>query len=96
MLLIADDMDYEHFGFAGHPLVSTPNLDLLAQQGVLFTHGFVPMSRCRPSQAALLTGRWPHQNGIYFNFGDTNIDPADALPNHLARAGYADPVLVAA
>lgn len=89
VLLIADDMDYEHFGFAGHSLAVTPNLDQLAEQGVVFTHGFVPMSRCRPAQAALLTGRWPHQNGIYFNVGAEHIDPADALPNHLARAGYA-------
>lgn len=89
VLLIADDMDYEHFGFAGHPLAVTPNLDALAEQGVVFTHGFAPVSRCRPAQAALLTGRWPHQNGIYFNVGEKHIDPTDALPNHLARAGYA-------
>src|SRR5262245_41396525 len=89
VLLVADDMDYEHFGFAGHPLDPTPTIDKLASQGVVFTHGFVPMSRCRPAQAALLTGLWPHQNGVYFNVGADHIDPEDALPNHLARAGYA-------
>jgi arylsulfatase A-like enzyme len=89
VLLIADDMDYEQCGFDGHPLDPTPNLDRLASAGVVFTHGFVPMSRCRPSHAALLTGRWPHQNGMYFNFGDTLVDPAGALPGLLARAGYA-------
>lgn len=89
VLLVADDMDYEHFGFAGHALVQTPTLDALAAQGVLFTHGFVPMSRCRPSQAALLTGLWPHQNGVYFNVGADHIDPDTSLALLLARAGYA-------
>lgn len=89
VLLVADDMDYEHFGFAGHPLVETPTLDALAEQGVLFTHGFVPMSRCRPAQAALLTGLWPHQNGVYFNVGADHIDPETSLAKLLQRAGYA-------
>jgi len=89
VLLIADDMDHEHLGFAGHPLAPTPNLDALAARGIVFSHGFVPTPRCRPSQAALLTGLWPHQNGVYFNVGSEHIAPEDALPNHLKSAGYA-------
>src|SRR5262245_30661749 len=86
VVLVADDMDYEHFE---HPLAPMPTLAELARQGVLFTHGFVPMSRCRPSQASLLSGLWPHQNGVYFNVGADHIDPATALPNLLKDAGYA-------
>lgn len=89
VLLVADDMDYTHFGFTGHPRRPTPTLDALAAQGVCFTHGFVPMSRCRPSQASLLTGLWPHQNGVYFNVGVDHIDPALSLARLLQRAGYA-------
>jgi len=86
VVLVADDLDYEHFA---HPLAPVPTLARLAAQGVLFTHGFVPMSRCRPAQASLLSGLWPHQNGVYFNVGADHIDPATALPNLLERAGYA-------
>ena len=86
VVLVADDMDYEHFE---HPLAPMPTLAKLADQGVLFTHGFVPMSRCRPSQASLLSGLWPHQNGVYFNVGADHIDPDIALPNLLKHAGYA-------
>jgi uncharacterized sulfatase len=89
VVLVADDMDFEHFGFAGHPLAQTPTIDALAKAGTLFTHGFVPMSRCRPSQAALLSGLWPHQSGVYFNVGADHVDPEIALPNLLKRAGYA-------
>lgn len=89
VLLVADDMDYEHFGFAGHPLDPTPTIDALAAAGVTFTHGFVPMSRCRPAQAAVLSGLHPHQNGVYFNVGADHIDPATSLANHLKEVGYA-------
>ncbi|HEX6881836.1 MAG TPA: sulfatase-like hydrolase/transferase [Planctomycetota bacterium] len=88
VVLVADDMDHEHFGCLGYPAARTPTLDALAEEGVLFTHGFVPMSRCRPAQAALLSGLWPHQNGVYFNVGADHIDPETALPVLLARAGY--------
>jgi arylsulfatase A-like enzyme len=89
VLLVADDMDYEHLGLAGHPLDPTPTIDALAATGVTFSHGFVPMSRCRPAQAAVLSGLHPHQNGVYFNVGADHIDPATSLAQHLKDAGYA-------
>jgi len=89
VLLVADDMDFDHFGFVGHPLAQTPSIDRLAEGGVVFSHGFVPMSRCRPAQASLLSGRWPHQNGVYFNVGADHIDPVTSLANQLSDAGYA-------
>jgi len=89
VLLIADDMDWEHFGFLGHVPDPTPTLDRLAAAGAVFTHGFVPVSRCRPSQATLLTGLWPQQHGMYFNTGPGHIDPRNALPGLLREAGYA-------
>ncbi len=89
VVLVADDMDYEHLGFLGHPLARTPTLDGLARQGAVFPQGIVPMSRCRPSQAALLSGLWPHQNGVYFNVGADHIDPETSLVRRLREAGYA-------
>jgi len=88
VILVSDDQDYEHFGFMGHPLAHTPEIDALADEGVVFTHAFVPMSRCRPAQAALLSGQWPHQNGVYFNVGPDRIDPTTCIANVLSEAGY--------
>jgi len=95
--IISDDQDYEHLGFMGHPQVRTPNLDRLAGAGTVFTHGYLPAPVCRPTLAALLSGREPHQSGIYTNYlqtteigGDTtHIDPADSLALRLREAGYA-------
>ena len=88
VILVSDDQDYEHFSFAGHPLARTPTIDALAASGQRFDHLFVPMSRCRPAQAALLSGEWPHQSGVYFNYGADHIDPETCLANRLDRAGY--------
>lgn len=89
VFIISDDHDYEHLGFMGNRTVKTPNLDRLARTGVVFPHAHLPMSRCHPTLASFLSGRWPHQTGIYYNFGTRRLDPTNSLPNSLKRAGYA-------
>jgi len=89
ILMISDDQDYEHFGFAGHPIARTPTIDRLAREGTLFPIAHVPMSRCHPTLASLLSGRYPHQSGIYYNYGERPLDVPDSLPRLLSDAGYA-------
>ena len=47
----------------GHA-VPTPNLQELAEQGVLFRQAFSMAPTCSPSRAALLTGQCPHSAGM--------------------------------
>ena len=68
VLLISDDDDYEHFGFMGSEIAHTPTLDRLATAGTLFTTAHCPAPLCRPSLASILSGRLPHQHGIYANY----------------------------
>ena len=101
VLIISDDQDNEHLGFMGNPVVRTPNWDRLAEQGTVFTTCHLTASRCRPSLASLLSGRLPHQSGIYANYhkertggnndidGEKMLDPKNSLPRLLAKAGYA-------
>jgi uncharacterized sulfatase len=89
VLVVADDMDYEHLGFLGSSVAKTPTLDELAKTGVVFPVAHVPMSRCRPSLATLLSGRWPQQNGICDNVAPHTLARRDSLPNLLKAAGYA-------
>ena len=44
--------------------VSSPNMQRLAEQGVLFRRSFCCNPTCSPSRAALLTGSYPHSNGM--------------------------------
>ncbi len=89
VLIISDDHDYEHLGFMGNTYVHTPTLDRLARSGTVFTTAHLPMSRCHPTLASFLSGRWPHQTGIYYNFGTEKLNPRNSLPNLLKGAGYA-------
>ncbi len=59
ILLIGDDQGYPYFGFMGADYVNTPNMDSLANSGVLFTQGYVPENHCRPSLQTLMTGTLP-------------------------------------
>lgn len=47
----------------GHP-APAPNLRRLAEEGVLFRQAFCAAPTCSPSRASLLTGRYPHNNGM--------------------------------
>ena len=89
VLIISDDHDNEHLGFMGNQIVHTPNIDLLARSGTVFTRAHLPMSRCHPTLASFLSGRWPHQTGVYHNFGTKKLDPTDSLPRMLRDSGYA-------
>jgi N-sulfoglucosamine sulfohydrolase len=47
----------------GHP-VPTPNIQRLADQGLLFRRAFCGAPTCSGSRACLLTGQWAHSNGM--------------------------------
>ncbi len=66
VMIISDDHAWTDYGFMGHPVATTPNLDNLAADSMLYTRGYVPPV-CRPSLAQLATGLYPHQNGITGN-----------------------------
>ncbi len=59
IMLVGDDQGYPYFGFNGADYIHTPNMDKLAENGVLFTDGYVSDNHCRPSLQTLLTGILP-------------------------------------
>lgn len=67
VLIISDDQSWTDFGFMGHEAIETPHLDRLAEQSLVFDHGYVPSSLCSPSLASIITGRYPYQHGITGN-----------------------------
>lgn len=64
VIILADDLGYGDLGIYGHPIVKTPNIDKLAQEGVRFSQYYAPAPLCSPSRAGLLTGRTPFRTGI--------------------------------
>lgn len=62
LFLIADDWSFPHAGVYGDRVVRTPTFDRLASEGALFTNAYTASPSCSPSRAAILLGRYPHQN----------------------------------
>jgi arylsulfatase len=63
VILYADDWRHDTLGCAGNPVVKTPNLDRLADEGLRFTHACVTTAICGVSRASLLTGQWMSRHG---------------------------------
>jgi arylsulfatase A-like enzyme len=49
------------------PLPMTPNLDRLSTEGIHFDNGFCVYSLCSPARSVMLTGLYPHRNGVTYN-----------------------------
>ena len=54
--IMADDLGYGDLGAYGQTKIQTPNIDLLAEEGILFTDHYAASPVCGPSRASLLTG----------------------------------------
>ena len=65
VLLFADDLGYGDLTVYGHPTSSTPNLQAMANEGMVLTQFYSASPVCSPSRAALLTGRYQTRSGIY-------------------------------
>ncbi|MEM7143793.1 MAG: sulfatase [Verrucomicrobiota bacterium] len=68
-------------------IAPTPNIDRLANEGMLFENAFCTNSICAPSRACVLTGQYPHTNGAYDLGG--KVEPGDQmLAIEFGKAGY--------
>lgn len=87
ILIVVDNLRADRVGVYGHDRPTTPTLDRLGRQGVVFENAFAPSSWTKPATASLFTSRWPSEHGaVTF---DRGIDPAvPTLAEELAAAGY--------
>lgn len=69
VVLFSDDAGYADFGFQGSKVMPTPHLDKLAEDGIIFTQGYVSASVCGPSRAGLMTGKYQQR----FGFEENNV-----------------------
>jgi len=64
VFIFADDLGWGEPSCYGHSLNETPNIDLMAANGIRFTHAYASSTVCSPSRAGLMTGQTPPRNGI--------------------------------
>ncbi|MFT5495142.1 MAG: choline-sulfatase [Kiritimatiellia bacterium] len=89
LFFLVDDQRNDTLGCAGHPIVKTPNVDGLAEQGVRFSNMFVTTAICASSRASIFTGLHERTHG--YTFGTPPISEEHALASYsalLRKAGY--------
>lgn len=59
LFILADDLGWADLGCYGSSTIRTPNLDRLAEDGILFRHGYACSPWCSSTRIGLYTGRYP-------------------------------------
>lgn len=79
-----------YLGVYGHPDVSSPRLDRLATEGILFTRAHATAPLCSPSRGSLFTGRYPQSNGLLglAHHGWEYRNDVRTLPQLLSESGW--------
>ncbi|GGZ87516.1 sulfatase-like hydrolase/transferase [Algibacter mikhailovii] len=76
IVIMTDDMGWADVGFNGCKDIPTPNIDVIANEGVRFEEGYVSFPVCGPSRAGFLTGRYQDRFGFTTN---PSIDPNNPM-----------------
>lgn len=89
IFIITDDQGYGDISTHGSPILKTPNLDRLHDEGVRFTDFHVSPT-CAPTRAVLMTGRHEFRNGVTHTIYERERLTLDAvtLAQTLKSAGY--------
>lgn len=79
----------------GTSIISTPNIDKLAEQGVLYTQAIMPAPVCSPSRSSMITGMMSTTLGLHNHHSSRTEESAIHLPNGIKtipevfkKAGY--------
>ncbi len=85
--IMCDQLRSDKLGFMGDAVARTPNLDRLANRGVVFEKMYPQCSVCMGSRASILTGRYPRTCGM--GGGSPLLDPREVTwPTVLQESGY--------
>lgn len=95
ILIVTDNQSERLLGAYGNEDIRTPNIDSIAERGMLFTHAFAASGVCSPTRATLMTGLMPSQHGVHnampssFEIEDwAAVEEFRNLPRTLGEAGY--------
>ncbi len=87
VLISIDTLRYDALGCTGNEYVKTPNIDTLANEGIVFDNCIVPMPLTVPSHISMLTGLIPRNHGVRRQEGKLD-ESFVTLPGILSEHGY--------
>ncbi|HEY0076972.1 MAG TPA: sulfatase [Abditibacteriaceae bacterium] len=90
VLVAIDSLRADHLGCYGYDLPTSPHIDALAAESVLFERAFAPGIPTTPSFTTLMTGLHPYRHGILAHLTERRLKPETQTIAQVARrAGYA-------
>ncbi len=88
VLITFDALRPDHLGCYGYDKPTSPNIDKVASEGVVFLNAIAQSSHTAPCMSSILTSTYPLQHGV-FNFGDSLSAGVTPLSKVLKNNGYA-------
>ncbi len=89
IFFFTDDQAYDTHKAFGNPNVKTPNIDLLAEKGVIFLRHYNTTAICMASRASVMTGQYEYKTGCNFTHGALGTKQwSTSYPVLLKQAGY--------
>lgn len=90
LLIITDDQGYADFSpFENHDSeISTPNMNRLAESGMVFTQAYTTAPVCSPSRAGMMTGKFQFRWDEKASWGPGLPDSVKTIAEYLKEAGY--------
>ena len=73
--------------YSGNPELRTPNIDRLASEGVRFDRAYTCSPVCGPARSAIMTGLYPHANGVMGNDQAPHAD-LPSIGQRLRKEGF--------
>ncbi len=87
LFIMADQMTAKALPFYGHPVVKTPNLSKLAEEGVVFENAYCNSPLCAPSRFSMMSGQLPSTIGAHDNGANFSAD-IPTFAHYLRNSGY--------
>jgi arylsulfatase A-like enzyme len=88
LFILADDHRADMLG-KYHPIIKTPNLDAIANKGIVFKNAFVTTPICATSRVSILTGLTERTHDFTFGRPKTGkVESANMYPNIIKAGGY--------
>ena len=91
LMIFPDQMRARALGCMGTPDVRTPHIDRLAADGILFRRTYANVPVCCPARAILMTGTYPHINGMIANdlrLREEQVTIAEIFAQNGYRTGF--------
>ena len=100
LVITIDTLRADHLGFQGYPRETSPFLDELAAESIVFERAYAPIATTLPSHTSMFTGVMPHEHGVLANIADGRTyrrrTDLETLPQLFEAAGYVTHAIVSA